>query len=126
MNEIRRIRNALQRLSCIARLPFQYDPVGQIVGAGPIHFLLEFNDLFFIAWEDSGSGTVVVNPLTRFDLDELSELGAMEAWTVLRVPKNLGEAVQFREIDNVELSEAYCQMSKNAIAKPIQSAMHVL
>ena len=52
-----------------------------------------------------------MNPITRFKLDELDELGADEAWTVLRVPTKQTESIQFREIDEVELSEVYCRMA---------------
>lgn len=124
MNEVREIRDAMLRLSCIARIQYEYDPAGQIIGEGPIHYLIELGNLFFIAWENNDTGAMVVNPITRFGLDELDELGAAEAWTVLRVPAELAEGIQFREIDNVELSEAYLQMAGRAIAAPVPPAMH--
>ena len=36
---------------------------------------MEVNDLTFMAWEDSETGTMIVNPTTRFGLDELDEIG---------------------------------------------------
>lgn len=126
MKEMKKLREILLRLSCIGRLPYQYDPAGQIVGEGPIHYLVEFGNLFFIAWENSNSGTIVINPITRFGLDELDELGAAEPWTVVHVPENQAKSVQFREIDNTELSNAYCQMVRGAITAPVPPPMHTL
>lgn len=123
MNERREIRDAMLRLSCIARTHYHYDPTGQTIGEGPIHYLVELSGLFFIAWENNDTGAMVVNPITRFSLDELDELGAAEAWTVLRVPADVAEGIQFREIDNAELSEAYRQMARRAIAAPASPAM---
>lgn len=64
-----------------------YDPGGDIFGDGPIHYLVEVGYLVSMAWESNDSGLMVVNPITRFDLDGLDELGAEEAWTILRMPK---------------------------------------
>lgn len=124
MIKMQEISEAMLRLSCIERIQCQYDPVGEIVGGGPIHYLVELGNLLFIAWENNDTGAMVVNPITRFGLDELDELGAAEAWTVMRVPTDLAEAVQFREIENVELNEAYRQMAGRAIAAPALSAMY--
>jgi hypothetical protein len=125
MKEMQEIREAMLRLSCIECIPCQYDPVGQEVGEGPIHYLIELSNLFFIAWENSETGTMVINPITRFDLDELDELGAIEAWTILRLPNDPLKGIQFREIDNVELSKAYSQMTGRAsmaLAPPLMQA----
>lgn len=124
MDEMREIRDAMLRLSCIARTQYQYDPAGQIIGEGPIHYLVEVSSVFLIAWENKGTGAIVVNPITRFGFDELDELGAAEAWTVLRVPADVAEGIHFREIDNAELSEAYRQMARRAIAAPAPPAMY--
>lgn len=123
MLEMQAIREVMLRLSCIGRIPCQYDQAGEIVGEGPIHYLVELGNLFFIAWENNDTRAMVVNPITCFGLDELDELGAAEAWTVMRVPTDLAEAIQFREIDNVELNEAYRQMAGRAIAAPALPAM---
>jgi hypothetical protein len=82
----------------------------------------QYSNLFFIAWENNDTGAMVVNPITRFGLDELDELGAAEAWTVRCVLPDLAESIQFREIDSVELSEAYRQMAGRAIAQPVSPA----
>lgn len=114
MMDKREIREAILRLSCIERMQFHYDLAGEVSGDGPIHYLLEVGDLFFMAWENNITGNMIVNPITRFRLDELGELGAEEAWTVLRVPADLMEGIQFREIDDVELSKAYFRMESRA------------
>lgn len=124
MVEMQEIREAMLRLSCIGCMQCQYDPIGLIVGEGPIHYLVELGNLLFIAWENNDTGAIVVNPITRFDLDELDELGAAEAWTVMRVPADMTEGIRFREIDNVELSEVYRQMAGRTIAAPALPAMH--
>ena len=64
-----------------------------------------------LTWEDSETRTMVVNPITRFNLAELDELGAAEAWTALRVPAALTDSIYFREIHSIELSEAYHHMA---------------
>lgn len=110
MTEIRKIHNAMLRLSCIGRTQFQYDPANQIFGDGEVHYLVEVAGLFFIGWEDNHTRAMIVNPITRFDLDELVELGMEEAWMVLNVPAELDEGIQFREIDDSELIAAYRQM----------------
>lgn len=115
MKELREICNAMLRLSCIGRTRFHYDPAGQVFGDGAIHYLVEVGDLFFIAWEDNDSKTMIVNPITRFDLEELADLGDEDAWTVLHVPAGLAEGIQFREIDNAELNEAYRRMEGRAM-----------
>jgi antitoxin component of MazEF toxin-antitoxin module len=125
MIAMRAIREAMLRLSCLGHIPCKYDPESEIVGEGPIHYLVELGNLLFIAWENNDTGAMVVNPITRFGLDELDELGAAEAWTVMRVPADLAEAIQFREIDNVELNETYRQMAGRAIAAPALPAMCV-
>lgn len=56
---------------------------------------------------NSDTCSMIVNPITRFSLDELEELGSWEAWTVLHVPATLTEGIQFREIGNAELNAAY-------------------
>jgi len=109
MSESRVIHNALLRLSCIGGTQFHYDPTGQVFGDGEIHYLAEFGGMYFLVWEDSATNEMVVNPITRFELDELGELGAEEAWTVLRVPDGLDEGIQFREIEESELVDAYYQ-----------------
>ena len=79
-------------------------------GDGEIHYLVEVTGLFFVAWMDNDSRMMIVNPITRFCLDDLEELGADEAWTALHVPANLSDAIQFREIGDVELSDIYRRM----------------
>lgn len=82
----------------------------EVLSDGEIHYLIEVSGVFFIAWEDNDTGAMIVNPIIRFSLDELEELGAEEAWTVLRVPAELFEGIQFRDIDNAELIDAYRRM----------------
>lgn len=106
----RQINKALLRLSSIECTQFQYDPVGQVFGFGEIHYLIEVAGMFFMAWENSDTKIIVVNPITRYCLDELSELGAEEAWTVLYVPQELSQGIQFREIDDAELGDVYSRM----------------
>ncbi|MYN11391.1 hypothetical protein [Pseudoduganella aquatica] len=72
------------------------------------------NGLFLVAWEDNATEMMIVNPITRFGLDELAELGAEEAWTVLREPDALADGIQFREIDEGELVDAYRWMEGQA------------
>ncbi|MES2758091.1 MAG: hypothetical protein V4693_12015 [Pseudomonadota bacterium] len=110
MTEIKSIREAMLRLSCIGHAQFNYDPSGRVFGDGPIHYLVEVGDLCLIAWEDNHTRTMVVNPITRFDLVELGELGAGDPWTVLRVPAESAQSIQFREIEEAELIEAYRKM----------------
>lgn len=64
-----------------------------------------------MAWKDSETGAMIANPITRFGLAELDELGAAEAWTVLHVPAALTDSIHFREINGIELSEAYHRMA---------------
>lgn len=111
MVEIKEIRDAMRRLSCIGCTSYRYDPSGRAFGNGPIHYLVEVSDMTFLAWEDSETGTIVANPITRFDLAELDELGAAEMWTVLHVPAVLTDGIRFREIDGAELREAYHRMA---------------
>lgn len=106
------IRDAMQRLSHIANRQCCYDAGGDLFGDGPIHYLVEVGHLVFMAWESNDSGLMVVNPITRFDLDGLDELGAEEAWTILRMPTGFTEGIQFREIANEELAEAYHRMEE--------------
>ena len=112
MTETREIHNALARLSCIEDSRFHYDPTGQIYGEGEIHYLVEVRGLFLMVWENGNTKTMIVNPLTHFDLDELGELGAEEAWTVLRVPALLEECIQFHEMSESELVDAYRRMEE--------------
>lgn len=112
---MKEIRDALARLSCIGRKKFHYDPAGQVFGAGEIHYLVEVSGLFFLAWEDADTGMMIVNPITRFGLDELEELGAEEAWTVLHVPLGLSEGIQFREISSAELIDVYRRMESRPV-----------
>lgn len=114
MSEISEIGDALLRLACIGRTRFHYDSAGQVFGDGEIHYLVEVTGLFFVAWEQRDTRVMIVNPITRFSLDELEELGAEEAWTVLRVPAELSTGIQFREIDNAELIDVYHQMEARA------------
>lgn len=104
------------RLSSLASMPFLYDPHCQVFGDGPIQYLVEVSDLVFIAWEDTDTETIVVNPITRFHLDELAELSAEEAWTVLHLPATQVESIQFREIDDNELIGAYHRMNGLGLA----------
>lgn len=124
MKKMQGIREAMMRLSCIECIPYHYDPDGQIVGEGPIHYLVELGDLFFIAWENNDTGNMILNPITRFSIDELDELGAGEAWMVLRLPAHLAQRIDFREISNIELNEAYLHMARLAIAVSISTSMY--
>lgn len=72
------IRGALSRLSCIEQMPCCYDPTSEIFGEGPIHYLVEVDDQYFIAWGNDETKTIIVNPIKRFSLDELEELSAEE------------------------------------------------
>jgi hypothetical protein len=116
----------LSRLSCIGRMRFYYDPVGQVFGDGAIHYLVEVSGLYFLAWEDNDTRTMIVNPITRFDLDELGELGGEEAWMVLHVPATLAEGIQFREIDDAELVDAYLRMEERTLNEVISCPAAVL
>ncbi|WP_057245748.1 hypothetical protein [Duganella sp. Root198D2] len=116
MKEVKAIRAAMLRLTSIEQMEFRYDSEGQIYGDGQIHFLVEVGGQFFLAWEDNETKTMIVNPITRFELDALVELGSVEAWTLLCVPATLAEGIRFREIDNAELNEMYCRMSETANA----------
>ena len=107
MPQTTEIQEAMLRLSRIELKQCQYDPTGQVFGDGRIQYLVEIRDLLFIAWENKDTGSVIVNPITRFDLDELEELGSYETWTVMHLPATLNEGVQFREIENSELNNAY-------------------
>ena len=107
MPRIAEIRDAMLRLSSIELKQCQYDPTGQIFGDGPINYLVEIGNQLFIAWENNATGEVIVNPITRFDLDELEELGSYEIWTVISVPATAGEGAHFRQIENSELNTAY-------------------
>ena len=110
MKERTEIRDALLRLSCIGRREFHYDPAGQVLSDGEIHYLIEVSGVFFIAWEDNYTGAMIVNSILRFSLDELKELGAEEAWTVLHVPAEHSEGIQFWEMGDAELVDAYQRM----------------
>lgn len=112
---MKEIRDALARLSCIGCKQFHYDPEGQVFGDGEIHYLLEVSGLFFLAWEDTQARMMIVNPITRFDLDELEELGAEEAWVVLHVPVELSESIQFREVSCAELIDVYRRMESRPV-----------
>lgn len=72
----------MQRLSHIANSPY-YGPGGDLFGDEPIHYLVGLGYLVFVAWEGNDSGLIVMNPITRFDLDGRDELGMEEAWTIL-------------------------------------------
>lgn len=109
------IRNALARLSCIGRKQFHYDPAGQVSGDGEIHYLVEVSGLFFLAWDDTETRMMIVNPITRFGLDELEELGKEEGWTVLHVPLELSEGIQFREISGAELIDVFRRMESRQV-----------
>lgn len=117
MKERTEIRDALLRLSCIGRRQFHYDPASQVFSDGEIHYLIEVSGVFFLAWEDNDTGTMIVNPIIRFSLDELVELGAEEAWTVLYVPAELSEGVQFREMSDAELVDVYQRMEARSLDK---------
>ena len=119
MIEVKTIRAAMLRLTSIEQMEFRYDSEGQIFGDGEIHFLVEVGGQFFLAWEDNETQTMIVNPITRFELDALVELGSVEAWTVLCVPPTVAEGIQFREIDNAELNEVYSRMTETANATAI-------
>lgn len=126
MIETNEIRSAMWRLSCIERTPYQYDAAGVVFGSGPIHYLIELGDKFFLAWQNDQSGTVIVNPITRYGLEELDELGAYEPWTVLNVPAALDQGIRFREIDAAELAKAYRKMEGRTIAASTPPALMAL
>jgi hypothetical protein len=107
MKEIKEIHDALSRLSCIGRTRFYFDPAGQVIGDGEIHYLVEVTGRFFVAWRDNDTRMMIMNPITRFSLDELEELGSEKAWMVLHMPTALPEGIQFREIGDAELVDAY-------------------
>lgn len=111
----RQINKALLRLSSIECMQFQYDPAGQIFGFGEIYYLIEVSEMFFMAWKNSETNIIVVHPITRYGQDELSELGAVEAWTVLYLPQQLSQGIQFREIDNAELCNVYSRMEAQLV-----------
>jgi hypothetical protein len=73
--------------------------------------------VLFIAWEDNDTGAMIVNPIIRFSLDELEELGAEEAWTVLYVPAELSEGIQFREMGDAELVDVYQRMEARSLGE---------
>lgn len=70
------IRQAMLRLSSIALKQFQYDPTGQAFGDGPIHYLVEIDNLLFIAWEDNDTGMIVINPIIALTWTSLKNWGA--------------------------------------------------
>lgn len=117
------IEDAMRRLSRIARMLYQFDGAGLIFGDGPIHYLVELGGLLFIAWENNETGTMIVNPIVRFELDELEEMGA--PWTVLRVPAELTEGIHFRTVDDIELSAAYHRMEAQTFTGPTLPIMPV-
>lgn len=117
MKERTEIRDALLRLSCIGRRQFHYDPAGQVLSDGEIQYLIEVSGVFFVAWEDNDTGTMIVNPIIRFSLDELEELGAEEAWTVLYMPAKLSDGIQFREMGDAELVDVYHRMEARALCE---------
>lgn len=118
INNSTRIEGAIARLSKDNELQFHYDPVGQIHGDGPIHFLVEIDELLFIAWEDTYSKTMIVNPVTRFDLEELDEVGANDVWSLVRLPHSSSDCIQFGEMSNSELSIAYKHMERCLLVSP--------
>ena len=73
--------------------------------------------MFFIAWEENDTGTMIVNPIIRFSLDELEELGAEEAWTVLYAPAELSKGIQFREMGDAELVDVYHRMEARSLGE---------
>ena len=117
MKEGIEIRDVLLRLSCIGSQQFHYDPAGQVLSDGEIHYLIEVSGVFFIAWEDNDTGTMIVNPIIRFSLDELEELGAEEAWTVLCVPADLSAGIHFREMGAAELADVYHRVEARSLGK---------
>jgi hypothetical protein len=123
MMETREIQDAMRRLSRIARTVYQFDSAGLIFGDGPMHYLVELGDSLFMAWENNETGTMIVNPITRFELEELEEMGA--PWTVLRVTAELTEGIQFRTVDDIELSAAYHRMKGQMFAASTLPVMPV-
>jgi hypothetical protein len=115
MTETKEIRDALMRMADIVNMRYCYDPTGDVNGEGPIHFLVEIGDLTLIAWEDHCTEAMIINPITRFEFSELHELGAEEPWTLIRLPSKLNENVQFQEIDNFDLGNAYQGMRERAL-----------
>jgi len=102
---------------CIGRRQFHYDSAGQVFSDGEIHSLIEVSGVFFIAWEENDTGTMIVNPIIRFSLDELEELGAEEAWTVLYAPAELSKGIQFREMGDAELVDVYHRMEARSLGE---------
>ena len=122
MIEMNMMLAAMVRLSSMQQKRYRYDALGEVGGEGPIHFVIEVDEQFFLAWEDNDTRTMIVNPITRFGLAELDELGATELWTVLHVPKTLTDGIHFREIDGPALSEAYGRMLGQTATPPFSSS----
>jgi len=127
MTEAKAINAAMLRLSSIARMRYHYDPLGDVFGDGPIHFLVEVGDRFLLAWEDNDMKAMIVNPITRFDLGSLEELGLDEAWTVLHVPAKAANGISYRQIDNAELNDVYVRMERGPVpvTAPSVSMPHI-
>jgi len=116
MKEARQIHNAMYRLADVVQMPHEYDGLGLIPVEGPMPYLIELGDQFYTAVEDIGTGAVIVNPITRFDLDELCEVGALDAWLVMHVPDEITERIQYRNIGEAELVRVYQRMEGRTIA----------
>ena len=124
MTETRMILDAMRRLTRIGQVRYEYDPAGVISGEGPMLYLVELADLLFTAWENQETGTIIVNPITRWDLFELvEELDGPCPWTVLRVPVELTEGIQFREVDAAVVEAVYHQMEGRTFAAYTLPAM---
>jgi hypothetical protein len=115
MSEIQRMREAMLRLTSFRDIQYQYDPANTVFGDGPIHFLVEVEDKFFVAWENNDTGVMIINPITRFDLDELEDLGFEEPWTLLRLPATVPEGLQLLKCDKARLSDVYHRMEQGLI-----------
>lgn len=111
--EERDVRYVLHRLSEFAQIPYQFDPTGVTFGDGPVHHLIELGHLLFIAWEDNETSSIIVNPITRFMLTDLEEMGF--PWNVLLVPTDCSERIQCRIVGETEFSSVYRSMERSEL-----------
>lgn len=104
------IEKAMMRLTAIDGTEFWYDPAGDVFGNGPILYLLQIDHLTLIAWSNDITKTVIVNPITRFKLEDLLELGNAEKWAILYIPPKRTTCIGFVEIDELAIINAYKHM----------------
>lgn len=108
------IRSAMHRLNHIVTTPHYFDQEAVTRGAGVIHYMVELGDQLCLAWEDEDTGTMIVSPIVCWALDNMLE--AMGApWPVLCLPDTSGKQIDFRELGNADVIEAYRRMEEQAI-----------